>query len=200
MNKQEFLEAIRARLGPLAPADAARSLDYYAEMIDDRVEDGLSEAEAVAEMEPVEEIAAQILSEAAPAARGALRRFSRRKLLIWEIVLLALGSPVWLSLVLAAAAVILAVYLVVWTVAALCFAVDLALAAAGLAGLFSGAVCAIRGDAVQALLLGGSALVCAGLAILLFFGCIAAAKGAWRLSKLIWRGLRALFAGKETTV
>ncbi|MBP3701411.1 MAG: DUF1700 domain-containing protein [Oscillospiraceae bacterium] len=192
MNKQEFLDAIRARLGALSPADAARSLDYYAEMIDDRVEDGLSEAEAVAEMESVEKIAAQILSEAAPQQSG-----SGQKLRSWELLLLILGSPIWLPLALTAAIVILAVWLVLWMAVVCCFAADLALGATALGGLFSGVVCAARGEGVQALFLLGGALVCAALAIVLYFGCISITKGVWRLSKWLCRRLRALLTGKE---
>ena len=192
MNKQEFLDAIRARLGELSPADAARSLDYYAEMIDDRVEDGLSEAEAVAEMESVDEIAAQILSETAPQQPKRPRRLRS-----WEILLLILGSPLWLPLALTAAIIILTVYLVIWVAVLCCFAADLALAATAVGGLFSGVVCAARGDGIQALVLLGGALVCTALAIVLYFGCISITKGVWRLSKWLCRRIRALFTRKE---
>ena len=40
----------------------------------------------------------------------------RRQLKAWEIVLLVLGSPLWLSLGLAAIAVIFAFYVVLWSV------------------------------------------------------------------------------------
>ena len=39
----------------------------------------------------------------------------KRRLQAWEIVLLALGLPVWLSLGLAALAVVLSLYVVVWS-------------------------------------------------------------------------------------
>ena len=43
MNKQEYLEAIRSRISAMPADDVNRFMDYYSEMIDDRVEDGLSE-------------------------------------------------------------------------------------------------------------------------------------------------------------
>ena len=47
MNKQQFLAALRARITGLPKADLERTLQYYREMIDDRVEEGVPEEEAV---------------------------------------------------------------------------------------------------------------------------------------------------------
>jgi hypothetical protein len=43
----------------------------------------------------------------------------------------------------------------------------------------------------------GAGFVLAGLAIFLFFGCRAATKGAWLLTKKISRGVKRLFLRKE---
>ena len=40
----------------------------------------------------------------------------KRRLGVWEIVLLVLGSPIWLSLLIAAFAVILSLYISLWAV------------------------------------------------------------------------------------
>lgn len=66
MNKSEFLERIKNGISHLPYGEMRRHLDYYDEMIDDRMEEGLSEEEAVATMEVPERIAAQILEEASP--------------------------------------------------------------------------------------------------------------------------------------
>ena len=63
MKRVEFLEALKARLWALPEADIQCSLDYYSEMIDDRMEDGLTEEEAVAAIGNLEEIVQQILGE-----------------------------------------------------------------------------------------------------------------------------------------
>ena len=47
MKKQEFLDLLKNRLWALPERDIQQSLDYYKEMIDDRMEDGLSEEDAV---------------------------------------------------------------------------------------------------------------------------------------------------------
>ena len=63
MNKTEFLVELREKLSGIPQNEVSDRLVFYGEMIDDRVEDGLTEEEAIAEIGTVEEIASQILSE-----------------------------------------------------------------------------------------------------------------------------------------
>ena len=88
----------------------------------------------------------------------------RRQLKAWEIVLLVLGSPLWLSLGLAAIAVIFAFYVVLWSVSVSLWAVFASLAVCAVGGLPAFAVLIARsGAAALAILAAG--MVCAGLAI-----------------------------------
>ena len=63
MTKAEFLKALEEKLSALSAQDRVASLAYYEEIIDDRMEEGLREADAVAAAGPVEEAAAQLLAE-----------------------------------------------------------------------------------------------------------------------------------------
>ena len=63
MNKQEFLNALRYGLSGLPQDDVEERLVFYSEMIDDRMEEGLSEEEAVAQAGPIEEIVSQTVGE-----------------------------------------------------------------------------------------------------------------------------------------
>ncbi|MBQ7343995.1 MAG: DUF1700 domain-containing protein [Clostridia bacterium] len=60
MNKYEFLAAIRQGLDGIDKNNIDRSLDYYREMIDDRIDEGLTEEEAVAALGSVDGIVAEI--------------------------------------------------------------------------------------------------------------------------------------------
>ena len=78
MNKEEFLSALRRELLGLTPEERKHWMDYYGEPIDDAVEDGLSETEAVGSLGTVSELAAQIRAETpalmpAEPAEGAAR-------------------------------------------------------------------------------------------------------------------------------
>jgi len=68
MTKREFLEMLNERTSCLSEAERDRLLEYYGEIIDDRMEEGLTEAEAVAALgDP----AALTRDYADPAAEGA---------------------------------------------------------------------------------------------------------------------------------
>jgi len=61
MSKADFLAALAAELRDLSREDIARSLEYYSEMIDERMEEGLSAQEAVAALGSPEAIGQEIL-------------------------------------------------------------------------------------------------------------------------------------------
>lgn len=61
MTRVEFLTQLDHKLSALSKDEADEYLDYYAEMLADRMEDGMSEEEAVASLESVDTIAARIL-------------------------------------------------------------------------------------------------------------------------------------------
>ena len=60
MNKQQFLAAVRLNAVSVPPEELSALLDYYAEMIDEAIEEGCSEEEAVARLGNWEEIREQI--------------------------------------------------------------------------------------------------------------------------------------------
>lgn len=69
MNKQQFVEALNALLAALPVEERARLISYYTEMIDDRIEEGMPEAEAVAALgDPAGLVREFLPPEGAPAA------------------------------------------------------------------------------------------------------------------------------------
>ncbi len=199
MGKNEFLDRLREGLSGLPSGDIEERLTFYGEMIDDRVEDGLTEAEAVEEIGPVEKVVAQIIEET-PISRLVMEKVRpKRRFRAWEIVLLVLGSPIWLSLAIAAFAVVLSVYIVIWAVILSLWAVDLSLAAGALGCAAVGIVMLCRGEGLRGIVAIGAGLVLAGLSVFLFFGCRAATRGALYLTKCIARWIKSLFLGKEKT-
>lgn len=174
MNKEDFSCALRTKLSGLPQEDLERSLEFYREAIDDRMENGMTKEEAVSDLGSVDEIAEKILAETPLPKLIRAKVTPSRALKAWEIVLLILGSPLWLSALLAAAAVALAVYLVIWSLLISAYAVVLAF---GLSGI----VLLVRG--FGHLLTMGMGLTMMGLSVLLFFAANVAAKGILALSK-----------------
>ena len=200
MRKQEFLDKLKASLWAMPEADKQRSMDYYAEMIDDRMEDGLSEEEAVAAIGDLDEIVKQILTESPrpPATVNKEQKQQKRGLEPWMIVLLVLGSPLWISLVTAAVSVVFSVYVSLWSVVIVLYTVAVAVGAAAI-GCIVGSFFMI-GRTATIVVAWGAALLCAGLAILLFLLGNLAAKGMIELTKLCWQGVKSIFQRKEQMV
>ena len=197
MSKEEFLLNLRAGLTGLPEEDVERSLDYYSEMIEDRMEDGLPEETAVEALGNIEDIISQILMDTSLPKLVKAKVKPQRKLKAWEVVLLVLGSPLWLSLLCAAACIVGALYLVLWAGIAALYAAVAGFASGTAGGLF-GIVWALgTGHFTHGLMLLGGGLVCLGLTLLSFLGTTGIAKKAVILSRQILIGIKACFIGKE---
>ena len=197
MKKNEFLAELKERLAGLSETDRKQSLDYYTEMIDDRMEDGLSEEEAVAAVGTPGEIAGEILGEMPLAKLVKARVKPNRKMAAWEIVLLILGSPVWVSLLLALFAVVLSLYIALWSVVISLWAVEVALGGTVLVGVVALPISLVQGNVWAGVALLGVGVFAAGLCVFGFYGCRQATKGACILGKRLLRYVKTCFIRKE---
>ncbi len=197
MNKQEFLTQLRKGLSGLPQGDIAERLAFYSEMIDDRMEEGLSEEDAVSEIGNVDEIISQTVADI-PLSKLVKEKIKpKRTLSAWEIVLLTLGCPIWLSLLIAVIALIFSVYIIMWSAVVCLWSMEASLIAVSLEGIVSAAVFVFKGNGLTGLAMLGVGIICAGLSVFLFFGCKAVTKGILLLTKKIALGIKSLFVGKE---
>ena len=195
MRKQEFLVRLKRKLHGLPKRDVDDRIRFYSEMIDDRMEDGLSEKDAVAAIGSVDEIASQIVEDSS--AYNPSGNKPKRRLRTWEITLLAVGSPVWLSLAIAIFAVVLSIYVVLWSLVISLWAILASFIGCAVGGVLAGTVIAIGGNGATGIAMIAAGVVCAGLAILLFFGCKAATRGTLLLTKKITLIIKGRFVKKE---
>ena len=197
MSKQEFLNELRARLSGLPQADIEDRLAFYGEMIDDRMEDGLSEEEAVSAIGTEDEIFAQIMSDI-PLSRIVKEKIkAKSKPSITTIVLLILGSPIWLSLIISAFSVVLSLFVSLWSVIISLWAVFFSLAISGIAVIASGIVSLAFDKGIIGFAAIGAGTICAGLSILMLLGSNAATKGALILTKKTALWIKKCFIRKE---
>ena len=124
MNKNQFILALQKRLRGLSKKEQRERLNFYSEMIDDRIEEGLSEEDAVLAVGTVDDIALQI-SEEIKSANNESSKTSERKLRAWETVLLILGSPIWISLLAVVFAVGISLYAVLWSLLICLWAIEI---------------------------------------------------------------------------
>ncbi len=198
MSKQEFLARLRKNLSGLPQDDIEERLMFYSEMIDDRMEEGLSEEEAVSAVGTVDEIVPQIVVDI-PLTKIATERIKpKRRLKAWEIVLLVLGSPIWLSLLIAAFAVILSLYVSLWSVIISFWVVFGSLIGCTLGGIAAGIGFTYGGHLLSGVAMIGAGIVCAGISIFTFFGCKALTMGTVWLTKKIAMALKTVLLKRRT--
>lgn len=198
MTKQEFLSELERALGKLPHAEVEQALAFYNEAISDRMEDGLSEAEALAGLGPVNEIAAQIAAESPPIPRAIARANTGSRTL--NIVLLAAFSPIWIPIVLALAAATLAVYVAIWAVIAALWAVDAVLVLMPFAGLAALTSTLGGGMPLPGVFVFGLSLVSSGFGLVASFAVFWASKLLFRATRSFARWIASLFvrvSGKD---
>ena len=198
MRKQEFIYQLWKKLSDLPKEEVEERLSFYGEMIDDRMEDGLSEEEAVAAIGSADEIASLIIEEI-PLNKIVRERIKpKRRLRAWEIVLLVLGAPIWIPmLVVVPLSVTVSLYAVLWSAVVALWAVFVALVASAAVGLICGVGFSFVNSPAVGISLIGVSLICAGLSVFIFFGCMGATKGAALLAKKIVLGIKNLLVKKE---
>ena len=197
MLKEEFLGKLRSELSGFPKQELEERLGFYSEMIDDRMEEGCTEEEAVSEIGSAEDISAQIISDI-PLSKIAKERIKPKKDIPTPVtVLLILGSPIWFSLAIAAFCIIFSLYIVLWSVTVSVWSVFASFAACAVGGVVAGAVLTFSGKVLTGIAIISAGLVFAGLSVFLFMGCKAATKGIIYLTKKIAIGIKRCFIKKE---
>ena len=218
MTKQEFLHRLEEGLAGLPQEDLAERLSFYSEMIDDRMEEGLSEEEAVAGIGPVVEIAApagealqaegrpeasaQSLTGQLPmvqqtAGRQELSPQQKQKRSTGEILLLILGFPLWFPLLIAAMAVSFVLILSLWVLVLSLWAANIAVIVSAVGGLVLGVSYLLRGETMPGLAVIGAGLALCGIAVFWYYGCQALTKAARTLTQKTAAAVKKIFRRKE---
>lgn len=197
MNKEDFLDELAKRLSGLPQEDIDERIAFYREMIYARMEEGLSEEEAIASIGSVDEVVRKIMAEYPLTTLVKDKVRPKRKLETWEIILLVLGFPLWFPLLIGAFAIVLSIYITIWAVIISLFAADFSCLAGCLGGLVGIFQYLRVGNFSGALFSVGAALVFAGVAILMFIACIYIAKTVIILTRKVVLAIKNSFVGKE---
>ena len=182
MTKKNYLAQLNRALRPLRAGERKKSLQYFSELIDDKMEEGVPEELAVSRMEPVKSAALRILDEAK--AQGQLRR----RLTGWEKTLLVLGFPIWFPLLLTAFLVLAVIYLLVWLIIGCLFLLSISLGLAGLSGAL-GLFFFGLSSPVATFAFFGFGLAAAGLGIAVFVPLLYLSRAYARLTPVLWNTL-----------
>lgn len=199
MSKADFLRLLERALMQLSEEERQKNLEYYSELLDDMMEEGMTEAEATAKLGSPNQIAQSILQEMPLGKLVSTRMKPKSGWTPLAIVLAVVGSPVWVPLLLATIAIVLAVFVSIWALGFAAVAVVIALAVAVVAA----PIFAVRA-AVMTLPLGlmllGAGLVLLGLCVLGGLMAVELCKLLWQLTVWLAHKIKGLFIRKEENV
>lgn len=196
MNKSEFLAELGQRLTSIPQAEKEKSLAYYEEIINDRVEDGMTEEQAVSVLGQPRLIAEQIIMDT-PMSVLVGTKVRRKKPGLLITLLLILGSPIWFPLLISIGVVLLSIYITVWSINIALWASVAGFGAGTIGALVATVIYLFTAGFGERLLSLGGALSCAGLALLMFYISLAVSKLLIKLTVKAWRGLKMGLAGKK---
>lgn len=197
MNKNEFIFALREKLSKFPKVEVDERISFYSEIIDDYIEDGLTEDEAVSKIGSIDKIVEQISSEI-PLSKIVLNNVKPgRKLRVWEIILLVLGAPIWLSLLVGIAAGLISVFAGLWAGVISIFGVSFGFMIGGILGAILGILFIFIKSLTEGLIMVGAGLVIAGVGMLLLPLAKLLSQLLIKLIKLIIRLIKKAFVNKE---
>lgn len=200
MTKWEFLDELDRKLSKCPKAEVEERLNFYSESIDDRMEEGMSEEEAVSQLGAVDEVASQIIADI-PLTKIIKEKMSKKgERKGWEIALLIAGSPIWLSLLISAFAVVLSLYVSAWAVVVAAWAAFVSFIAGGVAGVLALWLFLVTKPISTGVIFFACGLASAGLAILTFFACKALTVGMAKFTKTMLLTVKRSLVKKEEEV
>ena len=197
MNKQEFVTELNKKLSGLPKADVEERINFYLEMIDDYVEDGLTEEQAIDKIGSVDDIVRQIVDETPILKIVKEKTTQNRKLKGGEMALLIAGSPIWGSLLIAFVAVIFALYVSLWAVVISLWAVVVSMLAGAFCSTIMGVIYLFSNNWLTGVALISAVLVLCGLAILFYVASRYATKWVFVLPKKVVFFIKKIFIKKE---
>lgn len=198
MTRNEFISSLSARLNSIPEAEKNKALDWYSELICDRMEE-MPEADAVSGIGSVDEIADEILSQyrqnttavhssdgTEPQSRRSPDKGVNTALVIFAAVVL---SPIWLPLLITGLSLALVAVLLVWCAVVTVGVMLVSAAAVGVVGLVYGFWALFVINPAYGLLVLGTALISAGLTLALIPLIVVTVKGAaeftvWSVGKI----------------
>lgn len=200
MNKREFINVLTGKIITLPQEEINKSIEYYSEIIDDKVEDGMEEETAVDSLGSIDEIAKNIMCDMPITTLMKARVNESKKKVsnngIW-ILLLILGFPVWFPLLISLGAVLFSIYVVIWSLIITLFSVVLSFALTGVLGMIVGSIYISTVSVSYGLCVIGMSLVCTGLTILLIKPAIWLAKKLVILTSYFIKKIKLMFISER---
>ena len=190
MTKKQFLKNLRRELSGLPRAEITERVGFYTEMIDDKMEDGMTEAEAIDSICTSDPIGSKVkITDEDPGTR------SKRS--TTETVLLILGFPVWFSILAALFAVIVTLIASLWSIAVAFWAIFVSAAVSAPCAAIASIFCLFSGNVAMFGMGMAAAPTCAGVAIIFFYIAKYFTIASAKITVWTFRSIAKMFKRKE---
>lgn len=197
MTKSEFIQKLESKLSNF-PIDLVNDrICFYSEMIDDYIDNGLSESDAVEKLGSIDEIC-EIIAEDIPLSSIAKKKLKRnKKLSTLEIILLIVGFPIWFSLLASGLAVVISLYASLVAIVVSLWAVVLSCAISSIAGVVLFIIYLCLGNTPLAILMLSASFILLGVAGLFIILSKYLTKFTIKLPNQFFKWIKRLFIIKE---
>lgn len=187
MNKQEYLSELQKRISALPESEQQKTLDYYSELIDDKVEDtGLNEEEVISKMENPRKVASNVMGDVkiSTVIKNSTKAIKDKMKgeNVWLVVLLCVFAFPFIVAVLSA---VFAVFVAIYAVAISIFLASISIAVGGVAIILSAILNPV--DLITSCCWGG---LCVGLGLWLIYPSYLAMVGVFRLTGKLFRFIK----------
>lgn len=192
MNKEEFLNSLRKRLKGLPNNEIEERISFYSEMIDDRLEEGMSEEEAIESLGGIDNVVRQIASESNlfSIVKEKIKPNKSPNALL--IVLLVLGFPLWFPLLLTGFVLLLVAYLLLWVLVIVTYSVEIF--SVGFSFIM---ILKMMNDGFN-IGYAGTLMLSIGLSLSFLYVCYLATKASFKITKSILLSIKTkLIGGRE---
>nr|WP_249436012.1 DUF1700 domain-containing protein [Paenibacillus sp. Marseille-Q4541] len=185
VTKSKFLSELAEKLKNLPQSEISKSIDFYSEIIDDRMEEGMSEEEAVNGLGNVEDIAREVMLDSTSLLKLIVPNSSLSKS---DIALLVFASPLFIIMF----ALIFTFYAIVWLLIITLFLIELAFLLTGITGVVASII--NFGDNIPfSLLMFFGGLICVGIGIFTFSPIKLISKKIIGLTIRVMRKIKSIF-------
>ena len=178
MTKAQFLKELRKHLGFLEEKEIDERISFYSEIIDDKIEDGKTEEEAVESIGLVEDVVIEIAQNTPINKLVKSAAKPKRKITGFEVAMLIIGFPLWFPLLITGLVLCLVFYVLTWVLVLVALAVEISFIAGFIWGIAAFVMSLKEGNIMLVYL--GAALVLFSLSILF----VPIIKGSAKLSVL----------------
>ena len=197
MNKEQYISQLKGRMEAAGITNVDERIEFYDEMLSDRIDSGMEEEAAVSSMEDIEDIIENARLEkpvTALVAEKVIKSHEEAKKkgngALW-IVLAIIGFPIWLPIACVLFSLLLVIYIVLWSMVFTIFMILFAFAIAAVAcfasfiAMFFGIVPFPMGLSAF-----GAALFFGGITVLLFKPCVTLAKSIATMIPAIFKKIK----------